>query len=116
MARYTELNTQYTLSADFNSDTWDVTSLKEGSLQFDWSAADAVDGVITVQCSNDDINWDSADTPAPVVLIDAPSGTKVIAFRQFPFRYVRFQFAAGSNTAGTLLVRSFGTDKNLGYK
>lgn len=116
MANVKFLNTSISLAANFNSDTWDVTDLKDGSMQVSWTGANATDGVLKPQISNDGLVWDEADDPSPAILIDAATGSHIFNFRAFPFRYVRLNFVANTNTAGTLVVRTFGTDKNLGWK
>ncbi len=116
MATLKFVNTSISLAANFNSDTWDVTDLKEGSMQISWSGADATDGVLVPQVSNDNIVWDDADSTPPSVTVGAATGSHMWSFREFPFRYVRLNFAAGTNTAGSVQVRTFGTDKNLGWK
>ena len=112
------LNKSYSLATSFNSDTWDVTDLRGASIQVVWTGANATDGTLVPQVSNDNVTFDDADTPPPTLLIAAASGSRTCGFdlQKLSVRYIRLVFAAGTNTAGTLNVRTWGLDKNLGYK
>ena len=57
------LQAQYSASADFNSDAWEVIPvwpgrpMLSGSMQVIWDGLDAANATIEIEISNDEVNW-----------------------------------------------------------
>jgi hypothetical protein len=70
--------------------------------QIVWTGLDAVDGIVTVESSNNLINWDKY-TGSDLGLATAAGSHSFDVISTGP-HYVRIKYAKGSNTAGTMTV------------
>lgn len=103
----------YPAGASFTSEAWEVLPvfpgrpLRQGSLQVIWSGIDAGTGIIEVEVSNDNINWNCyADNTE--VTIPAGSEAQMYEFEKFMTRYLRLRWTKNTVTAGTIIIRTHG--------
>lgn len=69
------------------------------SVQVNWAGLDAVDGSITIQQSNDNVNWNSIGNPSA---LNSAAGTRSFEDVKFTHAYIRVKYLKGSNTQGTI--------------
>lgn len=70
------------------------------SLQFVATGIDAADGVIKLQDSNDGTNWN--DITGATITVAAGTSSNMIRYTAFTGKYIRTNWAKGSNSAGTI--------------
>ncbi len=103
-------NLQQTLSAAANgsSEIWDATTYSGICVSAEWSGADAITAELELQASTDKVNWNCYGASNGVVSLDAASGYQVMEVPVVVFPYWRLNFTANTNTAGTIIIRTFG--------
>jgi hypothetical protein len=87
-----------------------------GSLQIVWDGADAVDGSVSWEISNDGHHWTTWAGSLAVdnslvtsVDITTGAGTQIWEVTHWTARYFRIKYEAGTNTTGTLEYRIYKT-------
>ena len=91
------------MASDFTTPAIEVLYFDMGSMEAKWTGADATDGVLSVQASNNDIDW--CDLEDQTRTVDGAADHQLCGFPQYPFRYLRWSFTANSNTSGTINFR-----------
>lgn len=101
------LSTSQSLSANFVSAWHETHPFDMGSIQMIWSGADATDGVLMVQVSNDKENWADISSVSDAATVCAASGTVFNDFPDISWKYWRVNYTANSITTGTISILSF---------
>lgn len=70
------------------------------SLQFVGTSLSAADGVIKLQDSNDGTNWN--DITGATITVASGTSSNMIRYTAFTGKYIRANWAAGSNASGTM--------------
>lgn len=70
------------------------------SLQFVGTSLSASDGVIKLQDSNDGTNWN--DISGASITVASGTSSNMIRYTAFTGKYIRANWAAGSNVSGTI--------------
>jgi hypothetical protein len=125
MSSFIHVNTQdiHTIPMDTTAYgvLWSSAAIKEGgrfpgSFQVTWSGADATDGNISWEVSNDSLNWatwtgslSTDNTAVTSVDIETAAGTQMWEVEFWTFNYYRLNYKAGANTTGTLTYRIYRT-------
>ena len=87
-----------------------------GSFQVSWEGADATDGNISWEVSNDAVNWSTwtgslSTDNSPIVSVDmtTSAGVQMWEVTSWTFNFYRLSYVAGGNTTGTLTYRIYRT-------
>ena len=108
-----QITAAYSAGSNFVSESWEVMPtypdrpLRQGSLQVIWSGLDALDAVVTLDVSNDNINWNCYGGVVQVT-IDVASDNQVYEFQKFMSRYVRLVYQKNSVTTGQIKIWTHG--------
>ncbi len=93
---------EYPANADFTTDSIDI--------EFDWvfsiqTVLSVVVGnpTLTIQCSNDNVNWVNYTTSATDVDLTNTSNHMIID-SNFPCQYMRLQYVSGGNSGNITLI------------
>ena len=95
------LETTYSISSSFSSESIDTRYLTQGSLQFTWSNFDAFNARVILQGSNDAINWVDFGGAAGGITITRSDSSQLWEFTIFTTRYIRLDFTANNVSTGT---------------
>jgi hypothetical protein len=89
------------MSGNISSGPVDISTLSNYSVQFTWSGTSPI-GDISVQISNDGINFDNLSSP---VSISSNSGTKVIKDSESGYKYIQavYTFTSGVGSLNVIL-------------
>ena len=97
--------TQYEvpLTADYFTPGMCILQFDMGSLQVIWENADATDAVVSLQSSNDEINW--ADIETLACGLKSAQGSKMFDLTTTAVKFIRLKLESGSNTTGTMKLQ-----------
>lgn len=89
------------MSGNISSGAQDISSLSNYAVQYTWSGTSPV-GAVSVQISNDGVNFDNLSAP---VAVSGNSGTKVIKDSESGYKYIRavYTFTSGVGSLNVIL-------------
>ena len=93
------------MDTNIDSDKVDSRNIDHGSIQAVWATSSHADATVKLQTSHDGTSWD--DLPSGSMTLNAVgAGSKTLQFSLLSFPYIRLSYDKGSNTAGSVTVRS----------
>jgi len=92
------------LSASFNTSAIPCEDFKSGTIQGVWTGADATDGTAQIEVSNDGTNWNNLGGNDGRATLSSAEDTQVWILSDINYKYLRFAYTNGTNTAGTITI------------
>lgn len=102
-----ELSINQPMTADFESQYFDISGFDCGSMVVNWTGANAATAILIPQFSIDLSCWCNYVSEPNAQRVDSGTGCKMYEFSTYCFKYVRLRFLAKTNTAGIITTKVF---------
>jgi len=104
------------LSADTATPPFEVTGLENATISATWTGLAALTSTMVVQASVDGVGWNDIKSEDNRTTLDttAPDNVQIWEILEITAPFLRLQYVANTNTAGTAAVEFFGSNRTGG--
>lgn len=103
------LQTQLALNADGSTEPWYTHLYGNISFSIEWTGATALTGVVEIQNSLDQVNWNCYGGDQGSCTLDAATGYQVFEIVNRASPYFRVRYTKNTETTGNMVIRTYGT-------